>query len=294
MKIISITDKNYPKILSKIKNPPKKLWTEGNIELLGKNAISIIGSRKNSEYGAKWCEKFTKELLEYDLTIVSGMASGIDSIAHNTCLKYKGKTIAVLPSGFDNIYPIENKYLYKKIIENDGLVISEYPPEIKASKEKFLERNRIVSGFGLCTLVIEAGYRSGTSVTAKITISEGKKVFCIPGNLNNKKRVGTNRMIQNGAQLVMSVNDIILNYPFLKKKKNINDSNLNVCFDLENIDEDCLEIYKMILNGFNSVNKIAKNANISINETMSKITMLEIEGKIKKERNGKICIANLK
>lgn len=180
MKIIEFKDENYPKKLIKIDNAPKKLYIEGNIENLNTNCLAVIGSRKCTDYGKKWCEIFVKELIKYDLTIVSGMALGIDMIAHNTAIDESGKTIAVLPCGLNNIYPEENENLYKKIIKNNGTVITEYSPTNKASSNKFLERNRIVSGLSIATLVVEAAYRSGTSVTAKLAKSQNRDVFCIP------------------------------------------------------------------------------------------------------------------
>lgn len=166
--------------MKEIKNPPKTLWYDGDISLLNKNSIAIIGARKCTEYGEIWCEKFIKGLLKYNLIIVSGMANGIDSIAHKATLKYGGKTIAVLPSGLKNIYPKCNEDLYNQIIQSGGLVISEYEPSQKANSRYFIERNRIVSGISIGVLVIEAAYRSGTSITASIATTQGKKVFCIP------------------------------------------------------------------------------------------------------------------
>ena len=127
------------KIIEGIKNCPKKLYVAGDISILEQPGIAFIGSRDCSSYGEKWCEEFVKQLLEYNVVIVSGMAKGIDSIAHKTALKYGGKTIAVLPSGFNNIYPKENVDLYKKIIDSGGAVISEYEPNVIADSKKFSE-----------------------------------------------------------------------------------------------------------------------------------------------------------
>ena len=158
-------------------------------------------------------KEFTKELSLYGLTIVSGMAEGIDEIAHTTSLKTQGQTIAVLPCGFNNIFPEKNKKLYKQILENEGLVISEYEENEEATYKHFLERNRIVASFSIGTLVVEGGYRSGTSVTAKITKKLGKNVFCIPSSLENSKGITPNRLIQEGAFLVTKPEEIIKKYP---------------------------------------------------------------------------------
>ncbi len=180
MKIIKYDDNLYPETLKSINNPPKKIYLEGNIDNLKNNCLAIVGSRNCTLYGEKWCEIFVKELVKYNITIVSGMAVGIDSIAHNTALKYGGRTIAVLPCGLKNIYPEKNKGLFKKILDSNGTVISEYSPKTEAFYDLFLERNRIVSGLSNGLLVIEAAYRSGTSVTARLAFSQGKNVFCIP------------------------------------------------------------------------------------------------------------------
>ena len=150
------------------------------------------------------------------------MAKGIDTIAHEETINAKCKTIAVLGSGFHNIFPKENSALYKKILEKDGLIISEYAPEIQAQSKQFLERNRIISGLSIGVLVIEAGYRSGTSVTAKIAKKQNRKVFVLPHEINDKYGIGTNKLIQKGAILVTSTKDIVENFKFLKYKEILN------------------------------------------------------------------------
>lgn len=180
MELIKLRDNLYPIRLREIKEAPKKLYVEGDIKNLNNECIAIVGSRKCTEYGKKWCKVFVKELVKYGITIVSGMAIGIDTIAHDTAIKSGGKTIAVLPCGLKNIYPKENNGLYKKIISNGGTVITEYEPDKKASSKNFLERNRIVSGLSIALLVVEAAYRSGTSVTAKLAKEQNREVFCIP------------------------------------------------------------------------------------------------------------------
>lgn len=183
MKKINKEDINYPKILKEIENAPEVLYINGNIELLESPCIAVIGSRNCTKYGEKWCEFFVKEFVKYGLTIVSGMALGIDSIAHKTALKYGGNTIAVLPCGFNNIFPKENIELYNEIIEKNGAVITEYELNTKAEYQKFLDRNRIVSGLSMGVLVVEAAYRSGTTVTARDALKQKRDVFCIPRKL---------------------------------------------------------------------------------------------------------------
>ena len=165
---ILLNSEEYPEKLRNIKNPPKKLYAIGNVKLLKKPSLAIVGTRHITDYGIKNCEYFASEIIKKDIPIVSGMALGTDSVAHKTALEYGGETIAVLGSGFENIYPQENLGLFESIIERKGLIVTEYPPQTRVKSEQFLERNRIVSGLSEGVLIIEAAYRSGTSVTAKL------------------------------------------------------------------------------------------------------------------------------
>lgn len=277
MKIIKFEDKLYPENLRKIDNPPKKIYANGNVEILNSNCISIIGSRKNTKYGEKWCEKFVKEFVKYDLKIVSGMALGIDKIAHSSAIKYGGKTIAVLPSGLEKVYPRENLNLYNQIILNGGCVISEYEPEVEAISKRFLERNRIVSGLSIATVVVEAAYRSGTSVTAKMAQRQGRDVFCIPGSLDNPKSMGTNNLIKEFAKIAISPEDIINNYNFLHKKE-VTQNILNV----EEVPKEYREIYSLITEVPININEITKKCHLELKEVSSRLTMLELDEKIVK------------
>ena len=277
MTVIELKNKLYPKILKNIKKAPKKLYINGNLDILNSNCIAIVGSRKNTKYGEKWCKKFAQEFIKYNLTIVSGMALGIDKIAHKTAIRNGGKTIAVLPSGLENIYPEENLELYNEIILNGGCVISEYEPKINASSKNFLERNRIVSGLSLGTVVIEAAYRSGTSVTAKIAKEQGRDVFCIPGSLDNPKSIGTNNLIKEFAKIVTSPKDVINNYNFLHKIE----VNSNTLVE-EQIPEEYKKIYSLITDIPININDIAKKSLLELREVSSKLTMLELDGKVVK------------
>lgn len=274
---ITINDELYPERLKEIKNPPEKLYVIGNEKILNNYGIAVVGSRSYSQYGEKMCKTFTKKLVEYDLTIISGMAKGIDKIAHEEAIKNYGKTIAVLPCGFNNIYPKENTKLFYKIIENGGAIITEYEPNVEPSSKSFLERNRIVSGLAIGTLVVEAGYRSGTSVTARITHEQGKKVFCIPSSLDNKRGLMTNILIQKGGKLVTSAQDILKEYENLKFEKNCN--NFSRKDDMV-IDDGLKDIYKIIKEIPISINEIMRKTNKNISEVNSKLMLLEMDDKI--------------
>lgn len=274
--IIEYYDKLYPESLRKIDKPPSRLYVLGDYKILNQIGIAVIGSRTNTQYGENMCKRFTRNLVEYNLNIISGLAVGIDGIAHKTCLQNSGKTIAVLPSGLENIYPNKHKELVKEIINSGGAIVTEYEANVKADSKKFLERNRIVAGLGVGTLVIEAGNRSGTSVTAKLTSMQGKPVFCIPSSLENNKGKITNELIKKGANLTTDINDILSCYPDIKfyKKKIVKKE---VIID---IPQELLNVYKTINDNPKNVNEIAKESNLSISEVNYKITLLQINNAI--------------
>lgn len=177
---ITIEDNNYPAILKNIENAPIFLYTLGNENLLKQESITIVGSRRCSEYGKNMSQAFSYLLAKNNITIVSGLAQGIDSYAHEGCLLASGKTIAVIATGIDIIYPKENKKLAEEIIKKDGLIISEYPLGTRPNKNNFPRRNRIISGLSKGVLVIEAGEKSGALITVNYALEQGKEVYVIP------------------------------------------------------------------------------------------------------------------
>lgn len=274
--IIEYADSLYPDRLRYIKNPPSRLYVDGNIEILNEIGIAVIGSRTNTQYGEKMCKKFVKDLVEYNINIISGLAVGIDSIAHKTCLRNSGKTIAVLPSGLKNIYPAKHKELVKTIIANGGAVISEYEENVEADSKKFLERNRIVAGIGIGTLVIEGGSRSGTSVTAKYTKESKKPVFCIPSSLENIKGITTNELIQSGSKLVTNIKDILEYYSNMNfSKRNIVSKDIYI-----DIPKELSGVYKIITDVPQDVNEIARKTGLTISEVNYKTMLLQLDDKI--------------
>ena len=278
--LIEFASKEYPERLRNISNPPSRLYALGNIKILNEIGIAVVGSRTNTQYGEKMCKKFVESLVEYNINIISGLAYGIDSIAHKTCLKKFGKTIAVLPSGLENICKATNQTLINNILENNGVIISEYENKTKATSSKFLERNRIVAGLGIGTLVVEAGYRSGTRVTARFTVENNRPLFCIPSNLDNKKGKTTNELIQKGAKLVTCVEDmfedIYKNNSQIKFQKKASKKQ-NIYLD---IPAELIDVFKEIDDIPKDINQIAKNTNLEIKEVNYKLTLLQLEGKI--------------
>lgn len=217
------------------------------------------------------------------ICINSGMALGIDTEAHRGAISEVGKTVAVLGCGLNRIYPKENKDLFYKIIDNGGAVISEYENNVEAESKLFVQRNRIVSGMSIGVLVVEAAYRSGTSITAKFAREEGKPIFCIPHDISAKLGVGTNKLLKNGAKCVVTAEDILQEYEFLRDLKvNNNQNNCEEEINIAEIPKEYREIYKAIGNEPAHINTICKKAKLNITEVNVGLTILELEGYIER------------
>lgn len=281
-KIIDASNECFPKELLKIKNTPSKLHIIGNINLLKNKCIAIVGSRNCTTYGFKTAKQFAKELSQNGITIVSGLALGIDSAAHLGGLEGKGSTIAVLGHGLKHIFPKGNEELYKKILDNNGCIISEYEFDVEPNSKNFPERNRIVSGMSMGVLIVEAALKSGSTLTARIAKGQRKNVFCIPSNLDSVHGMGTNRLIQKGAKLVLSIDDILKEYSI--NNVLINDTVIKE--DVIEIKEEYLPIYNLLSKEPIGINEICKKSKMNISKINQILTMLEIEGVIE-EKIGK-------
>ncbi len=211
IKSIIFGDKNYPKSLAEIKNPPKALFYRGDIGKLPKKRIAIVGSRRMTRYGKEIIDRFVSSFVAEKVATISGFMYGVDTEVHQQTVEYGGGTIAVFGCGLDVVYPPENEELYGEILDNSGLVISEYEPKAKPHLWKFPQRNRIVAGLStLGVLVIEAGENSGSLITAKIAKEQGKKVYAVPGVITSAVSVGTNWLIKEGmAELVTVPGEIL-------------------------------------------------------------------------------------
>jgi DNA processing protein len=206
--VITLTDPAYPANLKNIYDPPPFLYVRGTITPQDDTAVAIVGSRVASDYGSTATERISRELAHAGITIVSGMARGIDSTAHHGALSARGRTFAVLGSGIDIIYPPENRQLYASIAEH-GAVFSEFPMGTKPHAYNFPARNRIISGLSLGVLVVEASLNSGSLITAQLALEQGRDVFAVPGNVHSYKSKGTHKLLKEGAKLVESAQDIL-------------------------------------------------------------------------------------
>lgn len=208
---ISIENKLYPEQLRNIYDAPLKLYVLGNVEVLNQKGIAIVGSRNATEYGKKVAMQISKELSKNGINIISGLALGIDTYAHigNILSNSIGKTIAVLGSGFDNIYPKQNIQLARRIIQTGGCIVTEYPNGNKPDKKNFPQRNRIISGLSKGVLVVEASKKSGALITADFALEQGREVFAVPGNITSVMSEGCNMLIKDGAKIVLSYEDLL-------------------------------------------------------------------------------------
>jgi DNA processing protein len=207
-KIVTLKDEGYPKRLRDIYDPPALLYVRGEFRREDTLAIAIVGSRKTSPYGRWITEKIGQDLARHGVTVVSGMARGIDSVAHIGALQGGGRTIAVLGCGVDVIYPLENRNLFNQIIEH-GAVLSEFPMGSPPEGGHFPRRNRIISGLSIGVVIVQAGSKSGSLITANYALEQGREVFAIPGNVGAQGSRGTNQLIKEGAKLVESSEDIL-------------------------------------------------------------------------------------
>jgi DNA processing protein len=210
--VISIGDPRYPQLLREIFDPPILLFARGRVELLPSLAVAVVGTRRPTAYGLAVAERLSGDLAHAGLTIASGMARGVDSAAHKGALAAGGDTIAVLGCGVDIVYPAENRRLAAELAVK-GLLISEFPMGATAFPQNFPIRNRIISGISLGVLVVEGAQYSGSAITAKLAMDQGREVFAVPGNITNKLAWGPNLLIKQGAKLVQDWNDVVSELP---------------------------------------------------------------------------------
>lgn len=214
VRILTYFDDDYPPLLRQIYDPPILLWMIGDPAVLSTPSLAIVGTRRATRYGLENAQKLTTELAKQGLTIISGLALGVDTAAHKSALAVGGKTVAVLGSGIDWIYPSKNKDIAAEMAGNGGAVITEFPPGSKPDAGNFPVRNRIVSGLSLGTLVVESGLKGGSMITARLAADQNREVFVIPHSLTNQNGQGCNAIIKRGwGKLVQNAEDILVELP---------------------------------------------------------------------------------
>ena len=289
--LVSHADKNYPGLLSKIPDAPVLLYVKGTLKKEDNVAVALVGSRKASFYGVSVAEKFARGLAEFGITIVSGMARGIDAAAHEGALKAKGRTMAVLGSGLSKIYPPEHKKLFSRIAES-GAVVSEFPMTEPPSAFNFPKRNRIISGLSLGVVVVEASNKSGALITSRFALEQGREVFAVPGKVDSPNSKGVHGLIKDGAKLVHSIDDILEEIaPQAKeylKKSGPKEADLFSGARLSGTEKD---IFDCITSDAAHVDEIAGHARCTIPEAMNVLLRLELKHLVK-QLPGKLFVRN--
>lgn len=276
IQITTLEDENYPSLLKEIHNPPFVLYVRGEIDFNASPMIAIVGSRKFTDYGLSAAQKFARELSQAGFIIVSGMALGIDAIAHQAALEAGGKTVAVLGSSVDdkNIFPRNNFNLGQEIIRS-GALLSDYPVETAAGIGTFPARNRIIAGMTLGTLVIEAGEKSGTLITAGLALEYNREVFAVPGPIFSPQSVGTHELIKKGAKLVSRTEDILEELNLETEKKKEAPIQRNPDTHEERI------ILEILTHEPLHIDNIAKLSKLGTSTVASTLAMMEIKGWIR-------------
>ncbi len=279
IEIIDFWDELYPENLKRIYDPPAFIFIKGSLEKTDRYAIAMVGTRMPSSYGKLVAEKIAAELAQQGLTIVSGLARGIDTISHWAAVRAGGRTLAVMGCGLDYIYPAENKNLADKIVEQ-GALISEFPLGTKPDAMNFPRRNRIVSGLSLGTIVVEAGTKSGALLTANYALEQSREVFAVPGNINSPKSAGTNQLIKDGAKLITDAKDILIELePQLKRFLREEDVRI------KELPADLTELEKLLLSRLSHepihIDMLSAAIGKSTAETLSALLPLEFRDLVK-------------
>lgn len=280
VKVLNIFEENYPKLLKQIPDPPMLIYYKGSIDKIPARAIAVVGTRKISSYGKTVTEKFTKELVEFGFTIISGLARGVDSLAHKSTLEANGVTWAVLGSGLNNIYPPENLNLTLEIIKTGGAILSEFPPDYPPSPGLFPARNRIISGLSLGVLVTEAAEDSGSLITARLALDQGREVFAVPGPITSSLSKGPADLIKQGAKLVYSVEDILEELGI--EKVSVSRGQL-ASMKLSKVEE---EILSSLENEQKHIDEICRQLKKSSSEVSASLIKMEIQGLVKNLGSG--------
>lgn len=279
---IGYEDGQYPPLLKELYDPPLVLFVQGDLALLSSPQIAIVGSRGATITGRELTQVFAYQLSEQGLTITSGLAIGIDGNAHQAALKADGKTIAVVATGLDTVYPSRHRSLVQKILAQGGAIVSEFPPGTLAKPGHFPRRNRIISGLSLAVLVVEAEMQSGSLITARTALEQNREVFAMPGNVANPMSKGCHWLIKQGAKLVDEIADIMSELDFSPISGQLSQSLIkNDEKNLQNNVEQGLLIDPLLASvGYEAtpVDKVVSRSKLPVEEVVSRLTVLELRG----------------
>ncbi len=276
--VITIVDEDYPSCLKEIPSAPIVLYIRGKRQMLSSLGIAMVGSRQASFYGMKMAESFARAFAQAGITVISGLARGIDTASHQGCLKAQGATMAVLGCGLNHIYPKENALLLEDIAAK-GLLVSEFPMDTAPLMYNFPRRNRIISGLSLATVIIEASPKSGALITADCALEQGREVFAVPGNIDSDLSQGTNRLIKDGAKIALSAQEVLEELGFeiqaqLEQQSQQEKPHVNL-----SVDE--YKVYEILDHQPNHIDVIAARCGLDIGALMSQVLNLELKGVIK-------------
>ena len=277
--VITQESPSYPKSLREIHAPPIVLYVWGELQDRDHHAIGIIGARRTTHYGTESAKKLSYQLAYAGLTVISGLARGIDTAAHQGALAAKGRTIAVIGSGLSKLYPPENSALAEKIRDGNGAVVSEFSMEIEPDRQTFPMRNRIISGWSHGILVVEAGLNSGALITASQALEQGRSVYAVPGHINAPSAMGSNRLIQQGAKLVMDASDILDDLQVLLPETK--PSPEAAVRPLPSLSEDELRVYNAINAEETPIDQIAAKCDLPSGTVSSTLLRLELKRLVK-------------
>ena len=284
--IITQIDSEYPRLLLEIADPPIALYCKGKLPHVAGPWLGVVGTRKPTTYGREITEKIALELAQQGIVIVSGLARGIDAIAHRMAIIAKTPTIAVLGCGVDIVYPPEHKELYAEIIKTGGAIISEVPPGHTVARGLFPARNRIISGLSLGVIVTEGAEDSGSLITARLALEQGREVFAIPGPITSYLSAGPTKLIKQGAKVVTGVDDILEEFKLTKKQfKNLNNGN-----SYKGATPQQQTIIDLIAAGTLHFDDIVRNSKLPAAEVGSLLTILELNGVLKNLGEGKYTL----
>ena len=283
IKVITREDALFPTPLIHISDPPICLYVKGKIESYDFEKdffLGVVGTRMPTLYGQQITRHLVKDLTEQQLIIVSGLALGVDALAHETTLDSQGKTIAILGCGVDIIYPAVNRYLYQRILKNNGLIISEFPPSMPVAKGLFISRNRLISGLSKGVLVVEGSEKSGALITARYAAEQGKDVFAVPAPINSQMSQAPNLLLKQGAKLVTDTTDILEEYGLKKVSRKIQKI-------AEKLDKKEKAICGLLKTQAYTVNELTVNSQFDLSQVLSILSSLEILGVVTKNNEGK-------
>jgi DNA processing protein len=285
--VITAQSPLYPKQLREIHSPPIVLYVWGELTERDQHAIAVIGSRRTTHYGLESAKKLSYQLAYAGLTVVSGLARGIDTAAHHGALAAKGRTVAVIGSGLLKLYPPENAALAEKIRSGNGAIVSEFSMEIEPDRQTFPMRNRIISGWSQGLLVVEAGANSGALISVAQALEQGRNVYAVPGHINAPSAIGSNRLIQQGAKLVMDANDVLDDLQILLPETK--PSATGAVRALPQLSEDERRVYDSIRETETSIDDIATKAELPSGTVSSTLLRLELK-KLVKQLPGKYFV----